>query len=127
MSVPTDPALETRSLLGLVDAVQSAPPHLLVIQGSSSSRFLLPTDGTVLVGRAPEVDLRIDSAAISRRHARFIVAHGHMNLRCFSPGLVDRVVMLRPLRHRRRKNLDILEPVWTPYPLGAREGRRGRP
>ncbi|WP_437675634.1 sigma 54-interacting transcriptional regulator [Sorangium sp. So ce131] len=57
-----------------------ARPHLLVVQGGSSSRFSLPATGTVLVGRAMDADLRIDSTAISRRHARFLVAEGEVRI-----------------------------------------------
>ncbi|WP_437874493.1 sigma 54-interacting transcriptional regulator [Sorangium sp. So ce513] len=75
-----DPNLETQTLASTSAARPGVRPHLLVIQGASSSRVWLPSGGALLVGRAAEADLRIDSGAISRRHARFVVADGEVSV-----------------------------------------------
>lgn len=80
MPATADPTLETQTLAQELGPSAGARPHLLVIQGGSSSRCALPTSGAVLVGRAAEADLRIDSSAISRRHARFLVANGEVSV-----------------------------------------------
>jgi two-component system, NtrC family, response regulator AtoC len=80
MRMPPDHDMETRTLGPGDAAAPTASPHLLVIQGASSSRYVLPDNGAVLVGRAPDADLRVDSTAISRRHARFIVTNGEVRV-----------------------------------------------
>jgi two-component system, NtrC family, response regulator AtoC len=61
----------------------AAPPsavddrfYVLVLQGGSSSLFHLPRNGTILFGRAPEVDVPIADESASRHHARIITADG---------------------------------------------------
>lgn len=54
--------------------------YLRVIHGATSWVHVLPRSGSVLVGRAAEADLRIEAAAMSRRHARFIVADGEISV-----------------------------------------------
>jgi DNA-binding NtrC family response regulator len=54
--------------------------HLLVVEGASSSLFPLPRDGLIVIGRAPDADLRIADAACSRKHARLHVAAGEVTL-----------------------------------------------
>ncbi len=44
--------------------------ELLVIAGDTAEVLPLPKSGAVILGRAPDCDVRIDSHAISRRHAR---------------------------------------------------------
>ncbi|WP_437713959.1 sigma 54-interacting transcriptional regulator [Sorangium sp. So ce448] len=80
MRPPPDPTEETKSFAAASATPAGARPHLLVIQGGSSSRFFLPASGAVLVGRAAEADLRIESSAISRRHARLMVADGEVRI-----------------------------------------------
>ncbi len=50
--------------------------YLLVLQGGSSSMFPLPALGSVVVGRATDAELRIEDPAASRKHARFMVVDG---------------------------------------------------
>ncbi|MEO8553504.1 MAG: FHA domain-containing protein, partial [Kofleriaceae bacterium] len=48
--------------------------HLLVIEANTSSVFPLPAlRGIVTIGRAPEVELRLDHSSVSRKHARIVV------------------------------------------------------
>ena len=48
--------------------------HLLVIEANTSSVFALPAlRGIVTIGRAPEVELRVDHSSVSRKHARIVV------------------------------------------------------
>ncbi|HWN68431.1 MAG TPA: sigma 54-interacting transcriptional regulator, partial [Haliangium sp.] len=66
--------IETRTLIRIDEEVGAVGrAELLIIAGDSSWRYPLPRAGMVLVGRAPEADLRIDRTPISRRHARIIV------------------------------------------------------
>jgi two-component system, NtrC family, response regulator AtoC len=50
--------------------------YLLILQGDSSSVFDLPEEGVILIGRGDEVDLSLVDAAVSRRHARLVLAAG---------------------------------------------------
>src|SRR5689334_527972 len=75
-----DPRDATKSLAPTPDATTVPLSYLLVIDGSSSSKRVLPEDGVVLVGRAPDADLRIDSASFSRRHAKLIVVGGAVSV-----------------------------------------------
>ncbi|HET9987244.1 MAG TPA: FHA domain-containing protein, partial [Kofleriaceae bacterium] len=43
--------------------------YLLVVQEGSSSIFHLPRTGEIVIGRAPEAELRIVHSSVSRRHA----------------------------------------------------------
>jgi len=58
------------------DAPDGAPQrhYLLVFEGPSCYSFDLPASGPVVVGRAPECELRIDAASASRQHARIDVS-----------------------------------------------------
>jgi DNA-binding NtrC family response regulator/pSer/pThr/pTyr-binding forkhead associated (FHA) protein len=57
-----------------------ASSYLLVIDGSSARRLLLPRDGVLVLGRGPDADVRIDTAAVSRRHAKLILASGEVQV-----------------------------------------------
>ncbi|MFP2930118.1 sigma 54-interacting transcriptional regulator [Pyxidicoccus sp. 3LG] len=48
---------------------RGGPVRLLVFSPSLALTFPLPDTGTVIIGRGAEADVRIDSAALSRRHA----------------------------------------------------------
>ena len=50
--------------------------YLLVIDDSSARRFPLPHDGVLVLGRAHDADVRIDTLAVSRKHAKIIVTAG---------------------------------------------------
>ncbi|WP_437837348.1 sigma 54-interacting transcriptional regulator [Sorangium sp. So ce1153] len=54
--------------------------YLLVIDSASSRRVDLPRDGSLIVGRSPEVDIRIDARGVSRQHARVIVTNGEVQI-----------------------------------------------
>lgn len=45
--------------------------ELLVTRDGSVSRVSLPKDGELLIGRAPEADVRLEGNSVSRRHASF--------------------------------------------------------
>src|SRR5262245_7838050 len=54
--------------------------YLLVIEDGSSSMYRLPNPGEVTIGRAPDVELRVDHPSVSRRHARIQVNRGEARL-----------------------------------------------
>ncbi|WP_437971335.1 sigma 54-interacting transcriptional regulator [Sorangium sp. So ce260] len=54
--------------------------YLLVIGASSSYRRVLPDDGVLVVGRSDEADLRLDTAAVSRRHAELVFSRGEIRI-----------------------------------------------
>ncbi|MGK3982867.1 sigma 54-interacting transcriptional regulator [Sorangium sp. So ce136] len=54
--------------------------YLLVIGASSSYRRALPEDGELIVGRSDDADVRLDTAAVSRRHARIVVSGGEIRI-----------------------------------------------
>ncbi len=54
--------------------------RLLVVDGATSSMVELPPKGLLLVGRAPEADLRLADRSVSRRHARIFVDEGQVRI-----------------------------------------------
>ncbi len=54
--------------------------YLLVLEGDSSWRYLLPASGVVLLGRDSEADLRLRDDSISRRHARIVINAGEVRI-----------------------------------------------
>ncbi|WP_437834244.1 sigma 54-interacting transcriptional regulator [Sorangium sp. So ce1153] len=54
--------------------------YLLVIDASSSYRRALPHDGVLILGRSDEADVRIDTTAVSRRHAKLIASGGEIGI-----------------------------------------------
>ena len=50
--------------------------YLLVVENDSSRIFHLPRSGVVVIGRGHEVELRLDHASVSRRHATIRVDDG---------------------------------------------------
>src|SRR5262245_58634029 len=76
--------------------------YLLVIDDSSARRLPLPRDGVLVLGRAADADVRIDTPAVWRRHAKIIVAGGEARVAELGSrnGTVvngERVVGSRPL------------------------------
>ncbi len=58
-----------------------ARAYFLVIRAETSSLFPLPPSGQLLVGRAPEADLRIDDQSASRLHARIVIDRDSIRVR----------------------------------------------
>ncbi|HXI59650.1 MAG TPA: FHA domain-containing protein, partial [Polyangia bacterium] len=54
--------------------------RLLVWLGDNVSSWRLPSSGDVVVGRAQDVDIKIEFFAISRRHARISIAEGSVSI-----------------------------------------------
>jgi two-component system, NtrC family, response regulator AtoC len=82
MTRPVVPTSDTQTI-GPDELPGTAPAtsaSILVIHGLSSRRYALPRDGVMVIGRAPESDIRIDVAAISRRHAKIIVTGGEAHI-----------------------------------------------
>ena len=52
------------------------PAYLLVIENDAARIFHLPRCGTVVIGRAPEAELRVQHASVSRRHAAIRIDDG---------------------------------------------------
>jgi DNA-binding NtrC family response regulator len=50
--------------------------YLLVVEGDSSSLFHLPSDGTVVIGRASDAEVKLTHASVSRRHASIRIDGG---------------------------------------------------
>ncbi len=63
-------ATDLFSLPDLPDGGAAQRVYLLVFQGKSSSMFRIPRNRDVLIGRAKDVDLHLDDASVSRKHAR---------------------------------------------------------
>jgi two-component system, NtrC family, response regulator AtoC len=60
---------QTRSLFQRA----TAGGNLLLIQDGASTIHPLPSDGTLLIGRGPDADLKLSDSACSRRHAELVV------------------------------------------------------
>ncbi|WP_437827078.1 sigma 54-interacting transcriptional regulator [Sorangium sp. So ce1153] len=56
------------------------PGYLMVIDSTSSRRINLPRDGSLVVGRSPEADVRVDARGASRLHARVVVSNGEVQI-----------------------------------------------
>ncbi|MBA3397937.1 MAG: sigma 54-interacting transcriptional regulator [Deltaproteobacteria bacterium] len=54
--------------------------YLLVLENDSSSIFQLPRSGDVVIGRAPDVELKLTHASVSRRHATIRIDGGVMRI-----------------------------------------------
>jgi len=80
MGVP-DSGIDTRTLLPSAPRASGSDRfYLVIVREGSSSLFHFPHQGVVTVGRAPECDLAIDDASMSRRHARFVVSESGLHL-----------------------------------------------
>jgi two-component system response regulator AtoC len=69
---------QTASRIGRLgdDGTGPGTAYLLVVDNDTSSIFHLPRSGAVVIGRAPEVELRVQHASVSRRHATIRVDDG---------------------------------------------------
>ena len=54
--------------------------YMLVFEGKSSSMFQIPRTGDVLIGRAKDVDLHLNDASVSRKHARMTMVGSEARL-----------------------------------------------
>src|SRR5687768_3007512 len=54
--------------------------YFLVFEAGTSQLFHLPRNGAVMIGRGDEVDLALTDEAVSRRHARIVLADGEVRL-----------------------------------------------
>ncbi|HEX2572967.1 MAG TPA: sigma 54-interacting transcriptional regulator [Polyangia bacterium] len=54
--------------------------RFLVLDGTSSSMFALPGEGSLFVGRAAEAELQLHDKSVSRRHAQVLVTHGEVQI-----------------------------------------------
>src|SRR5580658_9588795 len=57
-----------------------ANSHLLVIENGSSSVFPLPPAGSIVIGRSADVQLRVEHASVSRRHAQLVIDGGALSV-----------------------------------------------
>jgi two-component system response regulator AtoC len=60
--------------------LSSGTAYLLVLENESSSIFHLPRTGDVVIGRGPEVELKLTHASVSRRHASIRVDDGQLHI-----------------------------------------------
>ena len=58
------------------ELVGQGTAYLLVVENDSSRIFHLPRAGVVVIGRGHEVELRLDHASVSRRHATIRIDDG---------------------------------------------------
>ncbi|XYI02803.1 sigma 54-interacting transcriptional regulator [Sorangium sp. So ce1128] len=70
---------QTFDLRGSLDS-RGISSYLLVIGASSSYRRALPDEGALIVGRSDDADVRLDTAAVSRRHAKLVVSGGEIRI-----------------------------------------------
>jgi diguanylate cyclase (GGDEF)-like protein len=61
---------EIREKLKSVGAMRTPQPVLTVLTGSASGKQFKVPEGTAVIGRAPNVELRLEDDGISRTHAR---------------------------------------------------------
>jgi len=54
--------------------------YLLVLDGDTSSMFLLPASGDVVIGRADTVDLQLKRSSVSRKHAKITTGTGEARI-----------------------------------------------
>ncbi len=72
--------IPTLSLIGSGARPESAGAYLLVIHEGSSTVVPLPASGDFVIGRAPEVNLQLNDAGCSRRHAVLQLRDGEVLL-----------------------------------------------
>jgi DNA-binding NtrC family response regulator len=65
--------------LGLANPIERI--YLMVFAESSSRMIPLPRHGEVLIGRAPEAEVRLEDAAVSRQHAIISLDSGRATIR----------------------------------------------
>jgi two-component system, NtrC family, response regulator AtoC len=65
---PMDSTLVSTAKTG--DGATAIPRRVMVGSGQSVTTHLVPDEGVVLVGRAPDATIRVDDASVSRLHVR---------------------------------------------------------
>jgi len=73
---------QTASRIGRLGDELAGPgtAYLLVVDNDSSSIFHLPRSGAIVIGRAPEAELRVQHASVSRRHATIRIDDGTLRV-----------------------------------------------
>src|SRR4029079_6727563 len=66
--VPADSTLVSTGKTG--DGATAIPRRLMVGTGQKVTTHLVPDDGVIMVGRAPEATIRVDDSSVSRLHVR---------------------------------------------------------
>ncbi len=96
-----------------LDAARQLSPGdaLLIIRsgGSEGSRFLIDTDVTS-VGRHPASDIFLDDITVSRHHARFVRADGHLKVEdqgSLNGTYVNRKIVQEPVALRQGDEIQI--------------------
>jgi DNA-binding NtrC family response regulator len=74
----SDSVEQTASRLARFEDDGSGPgtAYLLVVDSDTSSIFHLPSNGAVVIGRGSDVELKVQHASVSRRHATIRVEQG---------------------------------------------------
>src|SRR4030095_14323974 len=65
---PVDSTLVSTAKTG--DGATAIPRRLMVGTGQNVTTHLVPEEGIIMVGRAPEATIRVDDASVSRLHVR---------------------------------------------------------
>jgi len=84
MSDP-NPTSAAATLSAHADSVRAAPAppatrYLVMVEGQSSAILHLPARGEVIVGRAPDAQVRVQDPTASRRHAKLMLTEGETTL-----------------------------------------------
>ncbi|HWM84263.1 MAG TPA: sigma 54-interacting transcriptional regulator [Kofleriaceae bacterium] len=83
-AAPHEPPQFATEVFAVTDRGLAAPVerlYLMVFTHSSSRVIALPQSGEVLIGRAPEAEVRLDDAAVSRQHAIIALDQGRATIR----------------------------------------------
>ncbi len=80
---PVTPQFKTEvfpvTQLGLANPIERI--YLMVFAENSSRMIPLPRHGEVLIGRAPDAEVRLEDAAVSRQHAIISLDGGRATIR----------------------------------------------
>lgn len=66
--------LDADATAGVLKEPTDHRPRLVAVWGEGVATFRLPEKGSVVIGRASDVDFRIDALSVSRRHAVLYIA-----------------------------------------------------
>src|SRR3569833_1157155 len=70
---------DTRTLDHVPNSDASAS-YLIAIDNMSSRTIRVPADGVLQIGRSREADVQINSEAVSRNHAKIVLAGGRAQI-----------------------------------------------